>query len=80
VLAGLAGAGCSRRELKLLSWFGIRGIGSLYYLMYVIEAGPPDELTEKLVSLVLTVVAASIAVHGISATPVMQRRKRRAAR
>ena len=47
VLAGLAGASCSRRELKLLSWFGIRGIGSLYYLMYVIEAGPPAELTEN---------------------------------
>lgn len=73
VLAGLAGARCSRRELKLMSWFGIRGIGSLYYLMYAIEAGPPTELTEKLTSLVLTVVAASIAVHGISATPVMRR-------
>jgi NhaP-type Na+/H+ or K+/H+ antiporter len=76
VLAGLAGAACTRRELKLMSWFGIRGIGSLYYLMYAIEAGPPTELTEKLVSLVLTVVAASIAVHGISATPVMKRGKR----
>lgn len=72
-LAGLAGAGCSPRELKLMSWFGIRGIGSLYYLMYAIEAGPPTELTAKLTSLVLTVVAASIAVHGISATPVMRR-------
>ena len=74
VLAGLAGANCSRRELKLMAWFGIRGIGSLYYLMYAIEAGPPTELTEKLTSLVLTVVAASIAVHGISATPVMKRK------
>ncbi len=73
VFVGLAGARCSRRELKLISWFGIRGIGSLYYLMYAIEAGPPTELTEKLTSLVLTVVAASIAVHGISATPVMRR-------
>lgn len=78
VLAGLAGARCSRRELRLMAWFGIRGIGSLYYLMYAIEAGPPTELTEKLVSLVLTVVAASIAVHGISATPVMKRGKRSA--
>jgi NhaP-type Na+/H+ or K+/H+ antiporter len=76
VLAGLAGVRCSRRDLKLMSWFGIRGIGSLYYLMYAIEAGPPMELTEKLVSLVLTVVAASIAVHGISATPLMKRNER----
>jgi NhaP-type Na+/H+ or K+/H+ antiporter len=76
VLAGLAGVRCSRRELKLMSWFGIRGIGSLYYLMYALEAGPPLELAEKLVSLVLTVVAASIAVHGISATPVMKGNER----
>jgi len=75
VLAGLAGARCSRREFRLMAWFGIRGIGSLYYLMYVVEAGTPLELTEKLVSLVLTVVAASIAAHGISASPVMNRKK-----
>lgn len=80
VLVALVGAKCTRRELKLMSWFGIRGIGSLYYLMYSIEAGLPAELTEKLVSLVLAVVAASITVHGISATPLMQRKKRRPAR
>ena len=80
VLAALAGARCSRRELRLMSWFGIRGIGSLYYLMYVVEAGTPVALTDKLVSLVLTVVAASIAVHGISATLVMAHCKKRAAR
>ena len=80
VLVALMGAKCTRRELKLMSWFGIRGIGSLYYLMYSIEAGLPVEHTEKLVSLALTVVAASVAVHGISATPLMQRKKRRPAR
>jgi NhaP-type Na+/H+ or K+/H+ antiporter len=75
VLVGLIGARSTLRELKLMSWFGIRGIGSLYYLMYAIEAGIPVELTEKFVPLVLTVVAASIAAHGISATPLMKRRK-----
>jgi NhaP-type Na+/H+ or K+/H+ antiporter len=79
VLAGLAGTRVSRRERRLMSWFGIRGIGSLFYLMYAVEAGLPVELTERLVPLVLTVVAASIAVHGISATPLMQRRKKRPA-
>jgi NhaP-type Na+/H+ or K+/H+ antiporter len=76
VWIGLIGARRSTRELRLMSWFGIRGIGSLYYLMYAVEAGVPVELTEKLVSLVLTVVAASIAVHGVSATPLMRRRKK----
>ena len=80
VLIGLIGARCSMRERRLMSWFGIRGIGSLYYLMYAVEAGVPAELTDKLVSLVLTVVAASIAVHGISATPIMRRRKKNVTR
>ncbi|MDB5812139.1 MAG: Na+/H+ antiporter [Betaproteobacteria bacterium] len=76
VLLGLIGSKYSRRELKVMSWFGIRGIGSLFYLMYAIEAGIPSALAEKLVPLVLTVVAASIAVHGISATPIMNRRRK----
>jgi NhaP-type Na+/H+ or K+/H+ antiporter len=80
VWAGLAGTRVSRRERRLMSWFGIRGIGSLFYLMYAVEAGLSVELTEQLVPLVLTVVAASIAVHGISATPLMQRRKKAPAR
>ncbi len=78
VLAGLAGTRTAVPELRLMSWFGIRGIGSLYYLMYAIESDIPVEITHKLVPLVLTVVAASIAVHGISATPLMKLRKTRA--
>jgi NhaP-type Na+/H+ or K+/H+ antiporter len=58
---------------KLMGWFGIRGIGSIYYLLYAVERGLPSELAEDLVSLVFDVVAASIVVHGISATPLMDR-------
>jgi NhaP-type Na+/H+ and K+/H+ antiporter len=36
VLLGLLGARASRVQRGLISWFGIRGIGSLYYLMYAI--------------------------------------------
>lgn len=77
VLAGLAGTRTARPELRLMAWFGIRGIGSLYYLMYAIEVDVPLEVTQKLIPLVLTVVAASITVHGISATPLMKFRKKR---
>jgi sodium/hydrogen antiporter len=61
----------------LIAWFGIRGIGSLYYLMYAIQQRLATELAEYLASLVLTVVAASIIVHGISATPLMEHYYRR---
>ena len=71
VVIGLAGMRYTERELRLMSWFGIRGIGSVFYLMYAIEAGLPADLVQRFVSIVFTVVAASIALHGVSATPLM---------
>jgi len=79
-LVGLIGCRYRRREFQLISWFGIRGAGSFYYLMYVIAAGVPTVIAEKLVTIVLTVVSISVVVHGISATPLMAldaRQKRR---
>ena len=57
----------------LIGWFGIRGIGSIYYLMYAIDHGLPPDLARPLVALTLTTVAVSIVVHGISVTPLMNR-------
>lgn len=62
----------SRFEFGAVAWFGIRGIGSLYYMMYAVESGLPRELANRLVSLCLTVIALSIVVHGISVTPLLE--------
>ena len=70
-LVGLIGCKYSWREFQLISWFGIRGAGSFYYLMFVIAAGVPTVIAETLLTIVLTVVSISIVVHGISATPLM---------
>ncbi len=84
VALGLAGSGTPRTRLAFLGWFGIRGIGSLYYLMYAIVHGLPTDLAMRLTGLVLTVVALSIVIHGVSVTPLMERyeerRKRRTVR
>ena len=79
VYLGLAGAAVPSMQTRLLAWFGIRGIGSLYYLVYAVNHGLPPALAEQLAGLVLPVLAASILVHGISATPLMEyyHRKRR---
>jgi NhaP-type Na+/H+ or K+/H+ antiporter len=77
VLVVLAGTSTSRHQRGLMSWFGIRGIGSLYYLFYSLGQGVEESLARQLVPLVLAVVAASIVVHGISVTPLMQRYARR---
>ena len=73
-IAVLIGAG-SRKvgtiQRGLISWFGIRGIGSLYYLMYAINKGLPEDLSMRLISLTFCVIAVSVVVHGISVTPLM---------
>lgn len=72
VYLGLANSSVSVMHRNLIGWFGIRGVGSLYYLMYAIQHGVPNEFIDTMVSLVVTVIAVSIVMHGISATPLMQ--------
>ncbi len=55
----------------LLSWFGIRGIGSVYYAVFYAGYELRDPVAEELLSVVFTVVAASIVLHGVSSTPLM---------
>jgi NhaP-type Na+/H+ or K+/H+ antiporter len=80
VWVGLLGAPVSRDQRVLISWFGIRGIGSIYYLMFAINHGLPRALAEELIALTLAMVAASIVVHGISVTPLMSAYARRKGR
>lgn len=77
---GLLGAPVSRDQVRLISWFGIRGIGSIYYLMYAINHGVPASEAEQLVTFTLTTVAISIVLHGISVTPLMTIYNKRKAR
>ena len=80
VLAGLLGFKVSAKERGMLSWLGIRGIGSLYYLMFPVNRGLPGDLAWQLISITLTVVAVSIVIHGITVTPLMAWYKDRRAR
>lgn len=57
----------------LMGWFGIRGIGSLYYLSYALRHGLAGSAAREVCDLTLSVVALSIVVHGISAQPLLSR-------
>lgn len=61
----------------MIGWFGVRGIGSLYYLMYAINQGLPEEMALELIHLTLVVVTLSIVLHGVSAKPLILRFWRR---
>ena len=77
VAMGLAGSRTSSRQRRLIAWFGIRGIGSLYYLSYALNHGLPAAHADTLVALTVAVVVSSIVLHGISVTPLMTRYRRR---
>lgn len=66
-----------RHQRALLGWFGIRGIGSLYYLCFAIAHGLPADIQHTAISLTLSVVALSILLHGISTQPLLDHYERR---
>jgi NhaP-type Na+/H+ or K+/H+ antiporter len=71
VLVGLLGSGTPWRIRGLTAWFGVRGMGSLYYLMFAIQHGLPEDLALQLIQLTLIVVTMSILVHGTSVKPLL---------
>ena len=73
---GLVGSSVTPLERAYISWFGIRGIGSVYYLMYAIAHDIPEQLALWMTGMTLAVIATSIIVHGISVTPLMKRYER----
>ena len=79
VAIALAGADVTPLQRRLMAWFGIKGIGSLYYLVFALQyqwLAPvgfhASTLAQRISSMALTVVAMSIVMHGISATPLME--------
>jgi sodium/hydrogen antiporter len=81
VWAGVPRVGEAGAPRRMLAWFGVRGIGSVYYAVYFAEFELRDTVATEVLSAVFTVVAASIILHGISATPLMDiHRARRSSR
>ncbi len=70
---GMLGSPTTRVQRAFIAWFGVRGVASIYYLMYAIEHDLPEDLARLFSGIVLAVVATSVIVHGISITPLMQR-------
>ncbi len=60
------------RERALLAFLGIRGVGTVYYIAYGINHGEFGD-SERLWGMVGFIIASSIVIHGISATPLLRR-------
>ena len=64
----------SRFQTSMVAWFGVRGIGTFYYLTHAFELGVKDASTDHcktLVNCALATVAVSVITHGITVTPLM---------
>ncbi len=70
-MLGLIGFDAHRNEKLTLAFFGIRGVGSFYYLAYGLNHMEVGEQT-GLWALLSLVVLLSILMHGLTVTPVMR--------
>jgi NhaP-type Na+/H+ or K+/H+ antiporter len=72
-LVALAGVPSLRlRERGFIAWFGVRGVGSIYYLTYAFSHDVANSDARALTDATLLVVAASVVLHGVSVTPLMR--------
>jgi sodium/hydrogen antiporter len=71
----------STGQRRLAAWFGIRGVGSMYYLAFAVAHGAVGPQLAWVSDAVLVTITLSVLLHGTTATPVMRlyRRSRRAA-
>lgn len=70
-LLSLVGSKLPWREQLVISFFGIRGMGSIYYLAYALNHGPFAD-PHRLWAIIGGVVLASILLHGITVTPALR--------
>lgn len=77
VFLTIPGRALPKAQRRIVAWFGIRGVGSLFYLALVIDSGLSPTLATALVNATLPAIALSILLHGVSATPLMALYRRR---
>lgn len=70
-LISLWGFKASASEKLTIAFFGIRGVGSLYYLAYALNRGD-FPFPDRLWAIIGLAVLVSILLHGLTVTPVMR--------
>lgn len=68
---GLVGTTCPIPERAVISFYGIRGLGSFYYLAYSLQHSEFDN-PQLLWSTIGFIVLVSVLLHGATVTPVMR--------
>ncbi|BAU11893.1 transporter, CPA2 family [Leptolyngbya sp. NIES-3755] len=56
----------------LYGWFGIRGVGSIYYLAYAFGNGLKGNDGEQIAWITFWTIVLSVLIHGVTSTPLMR--------
>jgi len=72
-LIGMLGHKADWQERLTLSFFGIRGVGSVYYLAYGLKHMENVPGADRLWAIVGVIILMSILMHGITVTPIMRK-------
>ena len=76
---GLIGGGTGPLERAVIAFFGVRGIGSLFYIAFAVEHADFAE-SDSLWRVIALIVIGSVLIHGITATAVMSHLDRKRVR
>lgn len=68
----MLGSDSAPKTRSLMGWFGIKGLGSIYYLTYALGKGFTGDTAEQVAWITYTVVVLSVVIHGVSAAPLMK--------
>ncbi len=71
VAIAFLGSELSSTNRSFIAWFGIRGIGSLYYLNYAIGKEIGSSIVEQITWITMITIVFSIVIHGVSSSPMM---------
>jgi sodium/hydrogen antiporter len=72
VAVSLLGSGARGPTVTFIGWFGPRGLASLVFAVYVLDAEGLSH-GDLVVTVALTTVLASVMAHGVSAVPLVDR-------
>jgi sodium/hydrogen antiporter len=67
------GGGFSSVARAYWAWFGIRGIGSIYYLSYALVRGVEGDVARLLFTLTVATILVSSLLHSFSMRPILHR-------
>ena len=78
-LIGMIGSPVSRGERLTIAFFGIRGVGTIYYIAYALNHAAFPQ-ADRLWAIAGFVILMSILMHGLTVTPIMRNLDRRRGR